>query len=165
MDVKSFKLLISHLRLQCFVFSKTLQIHIHRANKLRQIHLLLLEVIRAPSACSSPMTSIKVWSAIKMTIYQENHVRRNIYQPRYAATPRRVSGIFSLMKQWSGSVINLVFHSMIIFSLLYFFLSCLYRTIFIHNAYQKEMFELICVYADRFMSFIPLDFLIGFYVQ
>ena len=92
-------------------------------------------------------------------------MRRNIYQPRYAATPRRVSGIFSLMKQWSGSVINLILHSMIIFSLLYFFLSCMYRTIFIHNAYQKEMFELICVYADRFMSFIPLDFLIGFYVQ
>ena len=139
MDVKSLKLLISHLRLQCFVFSKILQIHIHRANKLRQIHLLLFEAIRALSACSLQMTSIKVWSAIKMTIYQENDMRRNIYQPRYAATPRRVSGIFSLMKQWSGSVINLIFHSMIIFSLLYFFLSCLYWTIFIHNAFHHNL--------------------------
>ena len=30
---------------------------------------------------------------------------------------------------------------------------------------QRETFELICVYAGRNMSKIPIDFLIGFYVQ
>ena len=30
---------------------------------------------------------------------------------------------------------------------------------------QRETFELICVYAGRSMSKIPIDFLIGFYVQ
>ena len=30
---------------------------------------------------------------------------------------------------------------------------------------QRETFELICIYAGRSMSKIPIDFLIGFYVQ
>ena len=28
-----------------------------------------------------------------------------------------------------------------------------------------KVFELLCIYADRFQSYIPLNFLIGFYVQ
>ena len=100
-----------------------------------------------------------------MTVYQENNFAPNIYQPKYEATPSRITGFFKLMSRWKGSVINLIYHNFIIFVVLYFLLSSLYRFVFLNNPYQKETFELICIYAERFMSFIPLDFLIGFYVQ
>ena len=33
------------------------------------------------------------------------------------------------------------------------------------NIFIVKVFELLCIYADRFQSYIPLNFLIGFYVQ
>ena len=33
------------------------------------------------------------------------------------------------------------------------------------NIFNVKVFELLCIYADRFQSYIPLNFLIGFYVQ
>ena len=54
---------------------------------------------------------------------------------------------------------------LIIFVLLYFLLSFLYRFVLLNTDYQREVFELLCIYAARFQSYIPLNFLIGFYVQ
>ena len=100
-----------------------------------------------------------------MTVYQENIYAPNIYQHKYQDTSIRMTGFFKLMGKWKGSVIKLIYHNFIIFVFLYYLLSFLYRFVFINNPYQKEMFELICIYAGRFMSYIPLAFLIGFYVQ
>ena len=100
-----------------------------------------------------------------MTVYQENVYAKNIYQHKYQDTSIRMTGFFKLMGKWKGSVVRLIYHNFIIFVFVYFLLSFLYRFVFKYNPYQKEMFELICIYAGRFMSYIPLAFLIGFYVQ
>ena len=62
---------------------------------------------------------------------------------------------------------KLIYHNLIIFVLLYFILSFLYRFQFLTpgSEYHREVFELICIYSSRFQSYIPLQFLIGFYVQ
>jgi len=64
-----------------------------------------------------------------------------------------------------GSVIRLIYHNLLIFILVYYTLQLLYRYVFLQNPYQRELFELICVYFGRNMDKIPLTFLIGFYVQ
>ena len=100
-----------------------------------------------------------------MTIYQENIYAKNIYQHKYQDTSIRMTGFFKLMGKWKGSFMKLIYHDLITFVFFYALLSLLYRCVFINNPYHKEMFELICIYAGRFMSYIPLAFLIGFYVQ
>lgn len=101
----------------------------------------------------------------KMTVYQENTYAKNIYQHKYQDTSIRMTGFWKLMGKWKGSVPKLIYHSFIIFVFLYALLSILYRCVFMYNPYHREMFELICIYAGRFMGYIPLAFLIGFYVQ
>ena len=87
----------------------------------------------------------------------------------------------------------MIYHNLIIFVVLYFFLSILYRFVLIQSEKERQVrqplpwiendtffikvllveanlfivkvFELLCIYADRFQSYIPLNFLIGFYVQ
>ena len=46
-------------------------------------------------------------------------------------------------------------------------ISFIYRQVLLSPNYavQRQMFELICVYANRFLSIIPLTFLVGFYVS
>ena len=75
---------------------------------------------------------------------------------------------YELMKvivSFRGSVLKLIYHNLIIFVVLYFLLSALYRAVLLHTDWQREVFELLCIYAARFQSYIPLNFLIGFYVQ
>ena len=75
---------------------------------------------------------------------------------------------YELMKvivSFRGSVLKLIYHNLIIFVVLYFLLSFLYRFVLLNTDYQREVFELLCIYAARFQSYIPLNFLIGFYVQ
>ena len=85
-------------------------------------------------------------------------------------------------------MLKLIYHNLIIFIVLYFFLSALYRLVLINTKKEREVFkllciyvivivifivvviviqifELLCIYAARFQSYIPLNFLIGFYVQ
>ena len=42
--------------------------------------------------------------------------------------------------------------------------SILYRNVLLQYPVAKEIFEVICVYAGRFSSLIPISFLTGFYV-
>ena len=50
---------------------------------------------------------------------------------------------------------------------LYSMISFIYRQVLLSPNYevQRQMFELVCVYANRFLSIIPLTFLVGFYVS
>ena len=64
-----------------------------------------------------------------------------------------------------GSVLKLIYHNFIIFVVLYFLISFIYRFVLLDTDWQREVFELLCIYAARFQSYIPLNFLIGFYVQ
>ena len=59
-----------------------------------------------------------------------------------------------------------VWHDFTIFLLVYLTISLIYRGVLIAYDFkeQRQTFELLCIYADRFSSGIPLSFLTGFYV-
>ena len=89
----------------------------------------------------------------------------NIYYNMYAATNRRWTGMISLLFRWKRSVFKLVWHDILIFLVIYFLLSMLYRYVLFDYPSCKQTFEMICIYADRFRSSIPITFLIGFWVS
>jgi len=94
-----------------------------------------------------------------------NTTEKNLYQNDYSETSTRLTGFFRLMYIWKGSVLKLIYHNILIFLLLYFSLSLLYREVFWRDEYQRELFEIICIYAQRFSEYIPITFLTGFYVS
>ena len=66
--------------------------------------------------------------------------------------------------RWTASCFKLVWQNVALWTILYTFLSCLYRYVLIDK--HRQMFELICIYASRYTELIPppIAFLTGFYV-
>ena len=73
---------------------------------------------------------------------------------------------FFLIFRWTGSCFKLVWQNVALWTILYTFLSCLYRYVLIHDTKYRQYFELICIYAARFTELTPppIAFLTGFYV-
>ena len=92
-------------------------------------------------------------------------IQGNIYQNNYRDTTRRFQGAWHLLVRWKGSVYRLVWCDLLVFGTAFAFLAILYRAILIHYPLQKQLFELMCIYADRFSSAIPITFIIGFYIS
>ena len=88
----------------------------------------------------------------------------NRYSNQYSETNRPWSGMISLLLRWKHSVYQLIWNDLLIFLGIYFLLSLFYHLVLCYYPTHKQTFELICVYADRFSSSIPITFLIGFYV-
>jgi hypothetical protein len=89
----------------------------------------------------------------------------NIYTNTYRDTSKSFIGIYKIFLRWKGSVYSLVWHDMAAFMAAYLILLLLYRVILVHFPVHKQHFELICIYANRFSSAIPITFLTGFYVS
>ena len=89
----------------------------------------------------------------------------NIYYNTYDDTNRRWTGILRLLFRWKQSVYRLVWHDVILFLVIYFFLSVLYRHVLWYYPNHKQTFELLCIYTESFNSSLPITFLIGFYVS
>uniref|UniRef100_A0A3Q3BF91 Bestrophin homolog n=1 Tax=Kryptolebias marmoratus TaxID=37003 RepID=A0A3Q3BF91_KRYMA len=62
---------------------------------------------------------------------------------------------FHLLLRWKGSIYKLLYRELIIFTLLYYFLSVVYD--------QKRLFEKLSIYCDRYAELIPVSFVL-FYV-
>jgi len=92
-------------------------------------------------------------------------LENNIYRNRYLETSERFVGTFKLLSVWKGSVFRLIWSQMIVYLALYFLLSLLYRFGLTEQETNRERFELICIFCERFTQLIPLTFLIGFYVS
>ncbi|QQP50789.1 Bestrophin -like protein [Caligus rogercresseyi] len=90
---------------------------------------------------------------------------RNLYANQYQDTSKRCRGSFYLFAVWKNSVFKLIWHEFLIFFTLYFFISFLYRVIIFDNPESRALFEMLCVFASRFMHQIPITFLTGFYVS
>ncbi|CAL8261627.1 unnamed protein product [Merluccius merluccius] len=72
-------------------------------------------------------------------------------------------GTFSrLLLRWKGSIYKLLYRELIIFTVLYYFFSSVYR--FVLNEDQKRLFEKLSMYCDRYAELIPVSFVLGFYV-
>ncbi|XP_075326130.1 bestrophin-4 [Odontesthes bonariensis] len=69
---------------------------------------------------------------------------------------------FHLLLRWKGSIYKLLYRELIIFTLLYYFLSIVYR--FVLKNDQRRLFEKIAIYCDRYAELIPVSFVLGFYV-
>ncbi|MBN3311776.1 BEST1 protein, partial [Atractosteus spatula] len=72
-------------------------------------------------------------------------------------------GTFShLLLRWRGSIYKLLYRELLIFTILYFSLSALYR--FILPDRQRRLFEKLSLYCNRYAELIPVSFVLGFYV-
>ena len=90
--------------------------------------------------------------------------QKNKYSNDYDETNREWSGMIALLCRWHRSLYQLIWRDVLIFLFIYFFLSIIYHTVLVNYPTHKQNFELICIYADRFRTSIPITFLIGFYV-
>ena len=99
------------------------------------------------------------------SLFEKIGKRENIYYNTYNDTNQRWTGILSLLFRWKASVYQLIWNQVIVFLVAYYILFFLYRFVFWYNPTQKQSFEIICIYAERFTSAIPITFLIGFYVS
>lgn len=89
---------------------------------------------------------------------------RNIFANRYHDTSKAGRGFIQLMLAWQGSVFKLIWADLLLFLVFYSILGVLYRNVFIYDEKQKQFFELMCIYASRFSTKIPVTFMTGFYV-
>ena len=90
---------------------------------------------------------------------------KNIYRNVYEDTTFFLSAPRLLITRWKGSCIKLIWADFVTFVFLYLLLSVIYRYVLFDYPQAKEMFEVICVYANQFSQLIPITFLIGFYVS
>ena len=91
----------------------------------------------------------------------------NIYRNMYEDTSKRFTTTIRLLSKWKGSVFKLMGHTFVTWLFFYSVLSCTYRNVLIphEDKRHRQMFELLCVYANRFLNLIPITFLVGFYVS
>ena len=88
----------------------------------------------------------------------------NIYRNVYKDT----TGTFSarhLLFIWGGSCFKLIWHHISCWIFSYTFLSVLYRNVLYYNPRGKQMFEIMCIYCERFSGLVPITFITGFYVS
>ena len=89
----------------------------------------------------------------------------NIYNNNYNDTTTQFIGIRSLLLRWKGSVYRLIWWDLLLFIIAFGFFAILYRAVLIHYPVHKQHFELLCIYANRYSSAVPITFLTGFYVS
>ena len=130
--------------------------HVNMANEDDRLEKGKLEPPRLPAKDEFPSTS---------NIFEKINKRENIYHNIYSDTNRRWTGILTLLCRWKQSVYSLIWNDVIIFLVMYFFLSLLYRFGLSQYPTHKQTFEILCIYAESFTSSMPITFLLGFYVS
>ena len=88
---------------------------------------------------------------------------RNIYRNQYKETSKQFNIGHHMLFIWGGSCLKLIRHHILIWIVLYTLLSLLYRCVLYEE--HREMFELLCIYAERFSGLLPITFITGFYVS
>ncbi|GMS97214.1 hypothetical protein PENTCL1PPCAC_19389, partial [Pristionchus entomophagus] len=71
--------------------------------------------------------------------------------------------LYRLLFRWKGSIWKYVIFDLAIWCSLYFLISVSYRCWM--NTSQREIFEDICVYFNSYSEYIPITFMLGFYVS
>ena len=116
---------------------------------------------------ASYYVNAEVWSSDRL------RGDKNIYRNRYNDTSKRFRGFWHLMGQWKGSVIKLIYHSLLLYITLFMTINLFYRFILygmfarwcdwkelqvnptnemeVNCAAEKgrQWFELFCVYCGR----------------
>ncbi|KAL0271012.1 UNVERIFIED_CONTAM: hypothetical protein PYX00_008258 [Menopon gallinae] len=79
------------------------------------------------------------------------------------ATVKGFGCFLRLLFRWKGSIYKLVWPDLVLFLVLYYALNIMYR--FFLDEDQKRIFEIIAEYCETQSNFIPLSFVLGFYVS
>ncbi|XP_063075070.1 bestrophin-4 [Engraulis encrasicolus] len=74
----------------------------------------------------------------------------------------RFGGFSKLLFRWKGSIYKLLYKEFIVFCMLYSVISVVYRCYL--NDRQQILFEKTVQYCEQFANFIPMSFVLGFYV-
>ena len=77
----------------------------------------------------------------------------------------KIGAFFRLLVIWKGSVMKGIWKDLAVFCVLYSAISLSYRYLMVDDEPVKSSFEKICVYMNKFSEFIPISFLLGFYVS
>ncbi|KAK6022713.1 hypothetical protein TELCIR_25494 [Teladorsagia circumcincta] len=70
--------------------------------------------------------------------------------------------LFKLLLKWRGSIWKAVILELVVWLMFYGILSIIYRTAMSHD--QQRTFERIVQYCDARLNYIPLNFMLGFFV-
>ncbi|CAD6199940.1 unnamed protein product [Caenorhabditis auriculariae] len=70
--------------------------------------------------------------------------------------------LYKLLFRWKGSIWKSIYTELLLWCVLYGILSVIYR-LFLSKPH-REIFEDICVFFDTYSGFIPITFMLGFYV-
>ena len=89
----------------------------------------------------------------------------NMYRNLYKGTAKNCAATRHLIFIWRGSSFKLIWQPILIWIFCYAILSVIYRNVLFDIPRGKEMFELMCIYAERFSSLVPITFITGFYVS
>ncbi|KAA0203374.1 hypothetical protein HAZT_HAZT011459, partial [Hyalella azteca] len=82
---------------------------------------------------------------------------------QYDVASSTSGGFTRLLFKWKGSLYKLVYRELFLFVVAYGAMSITYRHFFTED--QKRSFERVALYCDTFMNYIPLSFILGFYVS
>ena len=92
-------------------------------------------------------------------------VGNNMYRNLYQGTAKNYAATRHLIFIWKGSSFKLIWQPILIWTFCYAVLSVMYRNVLFDIPRGKEMFELMCIYAERFSTLVPITFITGFYVS
>lgn len=81
----------------------------------------------------------------------------------FSVASSRGLAFLRVMFRWRGSVFKLLWIDLLGFLACYYFLCCLY--VFVLNPEGKEIFEKIVEYSTHYGNYIPLSFVLGFFVS
>ena len=89
---------------------------------------------------------------------------QNIYRNMYRdSAQRNFSTARHILMLWKGSCFKLIWHDFAAFTVIYALISIVYRNVL--RGEPRQVFELFCIYCERFSGLIPIAFLTGFYVS
>ena len=83
---------------------------------------------------------------------------------QHVHTAKNAGAFLRLLAIWRGGVAKGIWKDLLFYLLLYTVISLTYRFGLDSSEELKSWFEKICVFFDRFGDYIPLGFILGFYV-
>ena len=79
-------------------------------------------------------------------------------------TAGRVGTFIRLLTKWKGGVAKGIWKDLLLYLVLYAGISITYRFGLSKNEELKSVFERVCIFMNKFGDYIPLGFILGFYV-
>ena len=83
---------------------------------------------------------------------------------QHVHTAGKLGTFTGLFKLWKGGVLKGIWRNLLVYCFLYALISLTYRCVLVHSESAKLNFERLCVQCGKGTGFIPLSFILGFYV-